>query len=279
MKKIIMINYKRAGIRLLSLLLLLVVCACEEVVNVDLNTGEAKLVIDAEILWIKGTEGNEQTIKISRMADYYNPTPPKVSGAQVYIEDSEGNVFMFNEGSEPGTYECNNFIPQLNGSYTLTVTVEEETFKATETLIPVPEINRVEQRLVNNFFEDEYEISVFFDDPLEELNFYLTDFVTDVLIYPDFELSDDEYKEGQEIKNDFSDEKLEQGTVVEITVRGISEQFYNYMNLILESNSSNPFATPPANIRGNMVNQTTAGSHALGYFRLCEANYRSYTIE
>src|SRR5690606_13855762 len=179
MKNRIMINYKRAGVRLLSLLVLLVVCACEEVVNVDLNTGEAKLVIDAEILWIKGTEGNEQTIKISRMADYYNATHPKVSGAQVYIEDSEGNLFMFNEGDEPGTYECNNFIPQLNGSYTLTVTVGDETFKATETLIPVPEINRVEQRLINDFFEDEYEISVFYDDHLEELNFNLADFVTD----------------------------------------------------------------------------------------------------
>ena len=36
--------------------------SCEDVINVDLETSNPKLVIDASIKWQKGTTGNEQTI-------------------------------------------------------------------------------------------------------------------------------------------------------------------------------------------------------------------------
>ena len=50
----------------ISLILsLFIFSSCEKVINVDLNTAAPKLVIDGSIKWKKGTDGNEQTIKLS----------------------------------------------------------------------------------------------------------------------------------------------------------------------------------------------------------------------
>ncbi len=252
--------------------------SCEDVIQADLDTGEAKIVIDAEILWQKGTDGATQTIKISRMTAYYNPETPKVSGAQVYIENSTGSQFSFPE-TAPGIYSCTDFVPVLNETYTLHVLADGQNYTASEKLIPVPQINRLEQTISTGFGDDQQEVAIYYSDPANETNYYLTSFVTSILPYPEYELNDDKLTDGNESKSDFSHEDLKPGDTVEITLRGLSRQFYNYMNLILEAADSNPFSTPPANIRGNILNQDNSSSPALGYFRLCESDYRSYTLE
>ena len=97
MQRIDIYSFKNKVTALLSLFFILFFSSCEEVVNLDLETGEPKIVIDAEIIWQKGTLGNEQIIKISKTAPYYNNITPKVSGAQVKIESSNGAIFTFNE--------------------------------------------------------------------------------------------------------------------------------------------------------------------------------------
>ena len=92
---------------------------CEEVVDVDLNNSEPKLVIDASIKWEKGTPGNEQSIKITTTADYFNNVVPVVNGAIVKITDSNNTVFNFLEDGASGIYKCTNFNHVLNGVYTL----------------------------------------------------------------------------------------------------------------------------------------------------------------
>ena len=266
-------------LRYLILLIVLTFVGCEDVIEVDLASGQDKIVIDAEILWQKGTDGSTQSIKISRMTDYYNPTPPKVSGAQVYIENAQGTVFIFEESEQAGVYICHTFVPEINVGYTLTVIAEGQTYTASESLVPVASINSVEQGVVEDFSGDNIELAFYYDDPPGESNFYLTEFNTEVLPYPEYELTDDEFFDGNEIRNEMIEEKLSAGVPVTITLRGVSEQFYNYMNLILDTSDSNPFATPSANIRGNIVNQNDTENYALGYFRLCEADRVVHIIE
>lgn len=253
--------------------------SCEEVVDVDLKNGEAKIVIDAEIVWQKGTDGSDQVIKISKMASYYSTSTPKVSGAVVRVENSAGTAFIFAE-SEPGVYKCDNFVPVLNEEYTLYVQVEEQSFTAVEKLTSVTPINRIEQKLVPGFSgEDEIELTFYYNDPVDQSNFYLTDYQSSFLLFPEYELTDDDLYNGNEISTRFSNEDMKSGNVVNITHRGISKNFYNYMNLILEAQSANPFMAPPANIRGNIVNANDQNNYALGYFRLCEASKISYQVE
>ncbi|WP_316633910.1 DUF4249 domain-containing protein [uncultured Flavobacterium sp.] len=280
MQRINKYNFKSKALAFLSLLSILFFSSCEEVVQLDLETGQTKLVIDAEIIWQKGTTGKEQVIKISKTAPYYNNTTPKVSGAQVKVENSNGDVFIFNE-TVPGSYVCTNFVPVLNMDYTLSVTAEGQSFKATEKLTSVTPIDKVEQDIIKDFNgKDIIELIFYYKDPADQMNYYLTDYQSEFLIYPQYELTDDEFFNGNVISTRFSDsDKMKPGNTVKITHRGISKNFYNYMNLILQVYGGSPFSIPPGNIRGNIVNTNDPNNFAFGYFRLCEADKVSYLVK
>lgn len=272
-------NLKSKAFTLFSLLFVLLFLSCDKVVELDLENGDPKIVIDAEIIWEKGTSGNQQSIKITRMAPYYSPTTPKVSGAQVRVENSKGDVFTFNE-SEPGLYVCTNFVPAIDMEYKLFVNVDGQTLTATEKLIAVPPVEKIDQEFMADVTgEDLIVVTFYYKDPANQANYYLTDYKSDILPYPEYTSTSDEFVNGNEINEKFTDTDLKPGKVLDITHRGVSKNFYNYMNLILEVTNSNPFAATPGNIRGNIVNATNANNFALGYFRVCEANKLTYVVK
>lgn len=149
--------------------------SCEEVVDVDLNNSEPKLVIDASIKWEKGTPGNEQSIKITTTADYFNNIVPVVNGAIVKITDSNNTVFNFLEDGASGIYKCTNFNPVLNGVYTLSVIHSGQTYVATDKLYPVPAITSIQQSL-NGITGNDIELKFNFQDNGTESNFYLEEY-------------------------------------------------------------------------------------------------------
>ncbi|KIO51762.1 DUF4249 domain-containing protein [Flavobacterium hibernum] len=272
-------NLKSKAFTLFSLLFVLLFLSCDKVVELDLESGDPKIVIDAEIIWEKGTSGNQQSIKITRMAPYYSPTTPKVSGAQVRVENSKGDVFTFNE-SEPGLYVCTNFVPVIDMEYKLFVNVDGQTLTATEKLIAVPPVEKIDQEFMADVTgEDLIVVTFYYKDPANQANYYLTDYKSDILPFPEYTSTSDEFVNGNEINEKFTDTDLKPGKVLDITHRGVSKNFYNYMNLILEVTNSNPFAATPGNIRGNIINTTNANNFALGYFRVCEANKINYVVK
>ncbi len=131
--------------------------SCEDVVDVDLNKSEPKLVIDASIKWEKGTLGNEQTIRLTTTGDYFNNTVPVANGAIVTITDSNSIVYNFIEDGTTGYYKCTNFNPILNEVYTLLVNYKGQTYSSTDKLYPVPTITTIEQDL-NGITGDEIEL-------------------------------------------------------------------------------------------------------------------------
>ena len=273
------INSKNKLFTILSLLLVISLTSCEDVIDVDLEQGEPRLVVDAEIIWLAGTAGEVQNIYLSRLTDYYNTETTKVSGATVTITNEDGEEFYFTETEIPGTYNCANFEPEINKEFTLAVIVNGEEYTATETLIASPEVTRIEQYEDGGFLGEDKELRFYFEDPEDETNFYLADFQSDVLNFPEYDLSSDDFFNGNEMYQNFSNEDLEPGSEIDITFRAISEQFHDYMELILESAVANPFGTPPANVRGNLVNQTNADNFAFGYFSLSQGVRFRYTIQ
>jgi len=258
--------------------------ACEEVVDVDLDTAPPRLVVDANIDWIKGTDGSQQTIRLTTTGGYYENTVPPVSGAIVTVTDNNTNtVFEFIEEAGTGFYKCTNFIPVLGDSYTLTVLHEGQTYTATDTLYTTPDITRIVQNNEGGFLNEDVEVRLFFMDNGNEDNYYLTRYDTSVLPYPDYDVLDDEFFQGNEMFNFISDEDFKPGDVIHIKLHGISERYYNYMSILTElaggGAGSGPFQTPPVNVRGNLINQTNQKNFALGYFRLGEVTAVDYTIE
>lgn len=268
--------------RLFSCLALatLALTSCEKVIDVDLDTAAPRLVVDATLEWEKGTDGSEQHIRLTTTTGYYENTIPTVSDAAVTVTDGNGNVFTFNE-ENPGDYVCRNFVPVLNLGYTLTVTTGSDVYTATETLFPVPEIGDIEQENDGGFMGDEIEVRFFYQDDPDAVNYYVARFDTEVIPFPDLYAYPDEFFQGNRTFEFFSDEDLKAGDVVNFRLAAVSRRCQEYTTKLttVAGNAQGPFGTPPATVRGNLVNTTNPSKYALGYFRVSEVDKASYTVQ
>jgi hypothetical protein len=260
----------------------LLLTGCEDTISVDLNTAAPKLVIDASINWVKDTPGNEQKIKLSTTTDYYSTTFPVVSGATVMLTNSANTVFNFIETPNTGEYVCTNFTPVIGETYTMAIAVNGETYTATETLINVPNIeDNILQSNTGGFAGDEIEITYYYQDNAAQENNYLFSIKTNRIAFPEFEVENDENTQGNLTPDTYSNKDLVSGDVLDIKLYGISKRYYSYFKKILLASGSddNPFASTPAAVRGNIVNQTNDKNFAFGYFRLSEVTTKTYTVQ
>lgn len=254
---------------------------CEEVVDVDLDTAPPKLVIEAAINWEKGTTGHEQIIKLSTTTGYFEDVIPTISNAIVYIKNSQGEQFNFIEVKKTGRYICINFEPVIDEEYTLTVISRGNRYIGTETLKSVAPITRIEQNDEGGFVGEDIEVKAFYNDPADADNYYLYKYVYSNKVTSNYTVDEDKFFQGNEFYSRSDDEDLEVGNEVEITHYGISKQYYNYMTILVSiagSNVGGPFQSPPATVRGNIINVTDKTNYPLGYFSLSETTTSKYKI-
>ncbi|MDD3003920.1 DUF4249 domain-containing protein [Flavobacterium sp.] len=256
--------------------------SCEEVIDVKLDTAAPRLVIDAALKWEKGTDGKTQKIKLSTTTGYFNTEIPKVSGATVFVTNSQNEMFNFTETvANSGEYICTDFDPELNENYTLTVVLNGVTYTASDKLIPVPSIDKIEQKDDGGFGGQNIEIKFFYTDNGSTDDFYL--FKTKLSSYtiPQYGVSNDTFYQGNQFYTIYSNEDLKSGKTIDFTLSGISENYFNYMQILLSiagNSGGGPFQSPPATVRGNIINQTDVKNYALGYFSASETTSITYVI-
>ncbi|WP_040279596.1 DUF4249 domain-containing protein [Psychroserpens damuponensis] len=280
----------KTHIKLIILLVALAFTACEDVIDVDVPTGQTRLVIEGSLDWEKGTTGNNQTIKLSTSTPYFQTaTIPIVTGASVKVTNIDTNQeFIFIDQND-GTYTISNFVPIIGNTYNLEVIHNNETYTATETLTAVSEINSVTQSLEGGFDDELLEVNVYFDDPADEDNFYLFSFYEQGDLFSTIEDLSDEFVNGNEIHNFFEKDDdddndqapFQAGDIVDIQLYGISEGYYNYVRILIEQyyGGGDPFSSTAAEVRGNCINETNSDNYAYGYFRVTEVVKTSYTFE
>lgn len=260
----------------------LLVMSCEDVVDVDLNEAEPKLVIEASINWLKNTNGNEQSIKLSLSAPFFDEDIPPANGAIIQISDSNGNEFSFIEDGTTGIYSTNNFNPVIDEVYTLTINYNGEIYSAEETLKSVTPIDFVEQNNNGGFTGEDIELKAYYTDPANEENYYFFEFISDIPVVPTLEVYEDRFTDGNQIFGFYTEEDLVAGDEVIIRNHGVSGRFYDFMFILLQQGSDDgggPFETQPATVRGNCVNQTNPENFPFGYFRLSEVDEVNYIVE
>lgn len=256
--------------------------SCEDVIEVDLNEGQTRLVIDAGINWFKNTSGNEQSIRLSLTAPFFDEEVQPANGAIVSISDLNGNTFAFTEDGNTGIYRNSNFTPVIDGLYTLSVFYNNELYNATETLKSVASIDFIEQKDDGGFLGEDIELKAFYTDPANIENYYFFEFIAPIGLVPDLEVYEDRFTDGNQIFGFYSDEDLEQGMDITIRNYGVTERFYNFMFTLLQQGSDEgggPFETQPATVRGNCINQSNPENFPFGYFRLSEVDEVIYTIQ
>ena len=258
--------------------------SCEDVVDIPLENANPKLVIDANIQWLKGTPGETQTIKLSLTNDFYSNEIKIASGATVTVTDSDNTIFTFLQTPNTPDYVCTNFVPVINKSYTLKVIYEGQTYTATNKLLATPNFEPVvEQTTVPGVGNEDFtKLQLFFQDNGSEDNYYLLGAKNPKVAYPEYGVIEDRFFQGNKMFGVYMDEKIEKGELFKFTLQSITKSYFNYMTKLISissQNSGNPFATPPATLRGNILNQTSEENHPLGYFTLAEIDKREYTIK
>lgn len=282
-------------IKLTLIFITIIFCACEDVIDVDVQDVPTRLVIEASLDWEKGTTGNNQTIKLSTSTPYFDTTTnTAVTGATVKVTNTNSGTEHIFIDQNNGDYTTTMFVPVVNDTYSLEVVYNGERYTGTEKLIPVTDILEVYQSIENGFEEEDLEVNVKFIDPQEEGNYYVFKFQRQGDLFPDIETGDDEFVNGNEINwwyekegiEDEDDEKTSPdrefvaGDVVAIEFFGISEAYYNYLNILIEqSNSGGLFSTTPVSLKGNCINLDNEANYPQGYFRVTQVERRSYTFE
>jgi hypothetical protein len=271
-----------ATFKIITLLFIVLFSACEEVVDIDLDTAPPKLVIDAPLKWKKGTTGNQQTITLTTTADFYATEVPPATGATVFVTNGTNVRFDFIETPGTGIYMCSNFIPEIGQTYILTVIYQGQTYTATEQLKAVPQIDSVEQNNNGGLTGNEIEVKFLFQDPPNTPNFFLIQFQTPYSVMPEYDVIDDAFFQGNQIFGLYASDRLKVGDEIQFTLHGISQRYFNYLNILLSvagTNSGSPFQTPPATVRGNIINQTNFDNFALGFFSASEIDQQTYIIQ
>ena len=239
---------------------LLLLWSCEETIEIDLDQAEPLVVIEGVIT----NEFRQQQIKITKTNPFTTTgSTPRVSGASVVVEDSEGTIFEFEE-SEPGIYlSKSSFAGEVGYSYTMRVEVEGKLYTASDELRGVPAIDSLTIQIDEEEMEDPedegrfYEVLIFVKEPQETEDFYLIKFFRNGVVENEdglFVWVFDDVALGPEIDNLPAPVYYALDDTARIEMYSLSRTAYRYY-LDLSSNINNDggmFSSPPANVSTNI---------------------------
>jgi hypothetical protein len=238
--------------------------SCEKTVLLDLNQMPAKVVIEGVVT----NQTGYQYVKVSRTVDFYDSgLTPRVTDAVVSVEDNLGNEIMFaHDPDSTGYYfPVTPFTGEIGRSYTLTVTVDGETYRAEDTMFPVTAIDSLQYRINPDEQDDPkdkgkfYEVLMYAVEPQASEDYYLFKFFRNdsLKIYgpTDIYFADDKTL-GEEINGVPSPVYYAPGDSARIEMYSLSRTgFVFYSDLFnLLNNDGGMFSPPPANSRNNLSN-------------------------
>jgi hypothetical protein len=256
--------------------------SCQDVIDVPLETAPPKLVVEANLLWIKGQTGADQTVKLTTTTDFYSETIPNATGAKVTVSDTDNNVFNFAEQPNSGNYVCSNFVPIINEKYKLKIEYKGQFYEAEETLLRTPELEEVTQETKPLLTDTVTELKFYFQDDVGVENYYLYGVNASNQKLPFAQSLDDKFTDGNRMFGLYRDDKLKTGDELVIGLQSVSKRYFNYLEKLLAiagTQGGGPFQTPPATVRGNIINLSDKDNFALGYFSLAEGDGLIYMIK
>ena len=268
---------------------------CEDVVDIDVPTEEPRLIVDALNRVDISSPTTTIRVKVRLTSSFFEPIPvtnlTDISFGNIGETFFEGGVGGMTENpDEPGTYETTTATEGLlSGRLILQLEHEGRLYFARTRFVPTVPINSLEQGSGTLFDDDDTEVIVSFTDAPGRTDYYLFDFN-----FAEFATVEDTFIDGQDFSfSYFYDRQFEPGTEIPISIMGADQEFYNYMNLLLEQSDDqlDVFSTPVATVRGNVFDVTGLNNidivdnvdrpeeFALGYFAIVQEFRDTLRIE
>ena len=260
----IYISLKKTIPTLLISSLFLLLSSCEELINIDLNSADPKIVIEGTVT----DQPGPYRVTVTKTTDYYNPgTYPTVSGAQVTISDDLGFSEELQE-IENGVYQTINLQGVSDRIYTLTVMAEGQTYSAVSSMPQPTEIDSLYyEKSEGGPRQKDKEgynlIVVFRDEPgvedFKRIKVFRNGILQSGYFLYNGRLSDGNLIEYNRIRTDF-----ELGDFVSIELLSIDKATYEYYSTLGNAAASSSVSKIQTKIPAN-PNSTLSGD-ALGYF-------------
>jgi hypothetical protein len=251
---------------------ILLLSSCEDVIQLDLESTESRIVIEATI----NASSQTATVLISKTNDFYDNTEPEqVSGAIITLQSETGDTYTFSEAS-PGTYVAENVIANPEEVFNLNVEVEDRVYEATATVPSAANLKEITQSdFPSGPFGDEGAIllSAIWDDPAGTENFYRIRTYIDNTFQADSYtvLTDDIRGDGEEITTPIQ-KGFDENTTVTVELLSTDEAYYDYFFQVASLSGEGANSTTPYNPTGNFSNE------ALGYFGIFHSSTLSIEL-
>jgi hypothetical protein len=242
---------------------IILLTSCEDVIEIELNYIEPKLVIEGVI----NDFDNQCIIKLSKTTDYFNQkTNPPVSDAVITLTDNVGTIVNFNE-SEPGTYLEESVHTKPNINYTLNIHSEGNEYVAKATIPQKVNIDSLTYKFnpESMIYEVGYVVSCHFSDPGEFRNFYRLK-TYNINERTKAKYSEDLYNDnlfnGNKVELPWSYDVYQELDTVVVELYTLDVQTYDYYKTLFSISGGEEMMsmTTPANPNTNINNG------ALGYF-------------
>ena len=287
--------------------LLLISTSCEDVIDVDVPEEEPRLVVNA-LMRVDITEQFIPVIvRVSLSSSFFEDNPITNVDNIIIIQeffDDEGLITETTTSTlaeeAPGTgiyvpdptFDMDQRIPvsrtNFDVLYTMILDKDGRRYAAQTKYVTSVPIDNLEIGDGQLFDEESTELIVTFTDDPDKDNYYLFDFG-----FGEFLTTEDRFFKGQQFQfSYFYDQEFESGTVLEVSLMGADQSFFNYMDLIIEQTEGQqgPFQTPVAIVRGNVFDITGLDNidlldnverpevFPLGYFAIVQEYRDSITV-
>jgi hypothetical protein len=267
---------------ILYILAFLALSSCTEKIDLELNDGFIRLVVEAELT----NEAKAHEVRLSTTASYFSNEPvPMVSGASVLLSDGNDEILLTEKS--PGIYVTPNDFQGVPGrKYSLRIELKEaianETIYTAESFLnTVTESDSIWVEDHPDWGKGFYEVHWYAMEP-PSTDFYMFRlFQNNVLLtdsLKEWSAFDDRFVNGNYLNGlgvvylarelGYS---IKPGDSLTLMACGITKEFQIYLDFMRRQlNNQNPlFGGPPTNVFGNI------SGGALGYFAAYSTSYVS----
>lgn len=277
-----------------TLLTVVTLTSCEDVVQVKLDKGEPIVTVDAFINDLRST----QKVRLTYTDSYFSQTSnAPITGATVELKDlTSGANYVFTDNTD-GNYVFNltaaDTIGRVGHTYQLKVTQGSNVFTSTSKLNRTTKVDS----LISEFTEpgsfgggeEGYKLSFLgFDIPGDTMDYYwVKSYRNGVLFNKGGDINicvNGAYGAGADgfpfippIAESITpfDEVFKLNDVCRVEIHSINIDTYNFLTQVrTQTTNSGLFATNPENIKTNIINTTNSKVKVVGWFCMSAVGYK-----
>ena len=249
-------------------IILLSLPSCQKVIQVDLNSVDPRLVIEANI----SDQPGPYIVKLSRTVNFDEDNIfPAVTAARIIISSNTGQPDTLSETSA-GIYKTHSLQGVPGTTYNLSVLAGENTYQSTGAMnLPVDIDTLIVQNTTGGPGSGgpgaggkNKQVKVLFKDPAGFVNFYRLVMKVNDSVLNSIQVTTDQFRDGENFTVTMRMEKSEihPGDSVRVYLQNIDKKMYDYFRALSSEGGPMQQSGTPSNPPNNL----TGG--ALGYFNV-----------